>query len=255
MKNFRYLTIILAVYTISACSTLPDSRVEIIAHRGVPYLAPENTITSARLAWERGADAVEIDLHQTKDGQIVVIHDSSTLRVAPVNKFIRHTDYDELKQLDVGSGEHIPLLEEVLDILPPGKHLYIEIKTDSTILPELVRVIRKSGKSGNIRIISFKKTVLKQAKRLLPEVPCYLLALHIPRSGYSSLIEELGELNLDGVDLFRAAVTPELVTLLSENGFTCITWTVNGLSTARRMITAGVSGITTNTAGWFRRKM
>jgi glycerophosphoryl diester phosphodiesterase len=262
MKKFRNILFTLTVCFVTGCASLPDTAVEIIAHRGVPFAAPENTRASVRLALERGADAVEIDVHQTRDGQIVVIHDSSTIRVASVNKFISHTDYDDLKNLDVGShfssryaGEPIPLLSDILDILPPGKNLYIEIKTGTAILPELVRVIRESGREENIRIISFKREVLQKAKQQLPEIPCYLLLLHVPRDSYISLIEELKAFDLDGIGLISAAVTPELVEILSENGFGCITWTVNSLAAAGKLIEAGVTGITTNVAGRFKRKI
>jgi len=261
MKKLQAFIILLTMSAASACTSLPEGDVEIIAHRGVPYAAPENTLASARLAWERGADAVEIDVHQTRDGQIVVIHDSSTIRVAAVNKFIRHTDYDELKKIDVGShfssrfsGERIPLLAEVLEILPSGKNIYAEIKSDSTLLPEMARVIRKSGREENVRIISFRKQVLQQAKQLIPGVPCYLLLLHVPQKGRSALMKELEHLGLDGVDLFHAAVTPGLVSELSNNGFACITWTVNSFAAARRLIEAGVTGITTNMAGCFKKR-
>src|SRR5699024_7790571 len=94
---------------------------EIIAHRGASHLAPENTLASVKLGYALGADAVEIDVHLSKDKQILVNHDSDTKRTAQgKNHIIADTDAEELRKLDVGSwkgekykGEKMPFLHEV----------------------------------------------------------------------------------------------------------------------------------------------
>ena len=113
----------------------------IIAHRGESYDAPENTLASINLAWERGAEAVEIDVHLSKDNQVVVIHDPNTLRVSGIKKKIKNSTVADLKKLDVGSwksaefkNEKIPTLKEVLATVPQSKKLIIEIKSEFKIL-------------------------------------------------------------------------------------------------------------------------
>ncbi len=109
--------------------------VEIIAHRGASYDAPENTLAAVRLGWERQAD-VEVDVYLSKDNRMVVIHDASTKRTARgVDLKVKETDAEELRKLDVGSfkdqkfaGERIPFLAEVIETVPPAQKLYIEIK-------------------------------------------------------------------------------------------------------------------------------
>ena len=110
-------------------------RVKIIAHRGASHLAPENTLASVNLAWELGADAVEVDVHLTGDGRIVAIHDTTTGRTGGTQLEVAQTYSRHLRRLDVGrhknhdfAGEPIPFLGEVLDTIPPGRHLFIEIK-------------------------------------------------------------------------------------------------------------------------------
>ena len=74
----------------------------IIAHRGESFDAPENTLAAVNLAWERGADAVEIDVQLSKDNKIVVIHDENTKRTGGRNKLVKNQTLKELKELDVG---------------------------------------------------------------------------------------------------------------------------------------------------------
>src|SRR5262245_4724666 len=104
---------------VSMLSAAP--KVEIVAHRGASYDAPENTLASLKLAWEQKADASEFDVFLSKDGKIVVIHDADTKRTAGVDKKVVSQTLDELRALDVGSwknakfkGEKIPTLDEML---------------------------------------------------------------------------------------------------------------------------------------------
>ena len=135
----------------------------IIAHRGESYDAPENTLASINLAWQRGAEAVEIDVHLSKDNNVIVIHDASTKRVSGKSGRIKNLTLDEIKNLDVGSwknekykNEKIPTLEEVLKTIPPNKKLIIEIKSGVKILPFLkIEIKRANLKPNQIEIISF----------------------------------------------------------------------------------------------------
>ena len=82
---------------------MQDKNVSIIAHRGESYDAPENTLSAINLAWERNADAVEIDIRLSKDDKIVVIHDDDTVRFDGNPKKIRAQTLKELKKIDVGT--------------------------------------------------------------------------------------------------------------------------------------------------------
>src|SRR5690349_6499814 len=127
--------------------TLSLPAVDIVAHRGASFDAPENTVASAKLGWEQKADAVEIDIYLSKDGRIVVLHDADTKRTAgSVGKVVESTA-EHLRTLDAGSwkgadwkGEKIPFLEEIIATVPEGGRLFIEIKCGPEILPELERV-------------------------------------------------------------------------------------------------------------------
>jgi len=117
--------------------------IEIVGHRGASYDAPENTLPSVRLGFEQGADAVEVDVFATSDGRIVAIHDADTERVAGVKLDVAKSTLAELKQLDVGAwkgerwvGTRIPTLEEVLELVPEGRRLLIEVKCEKRALSD-----------------------------------------------------------------------------------------------------------------------
>ena len=108
----------------------------LIAHRGESFDAPENTMASFALAWQRGDDAIELDVHLTADKQLIVSHDPDTQRAAGVKRIIRDELFAVLQTIDVGRGERMPTLEQVLRAMALGKQAFVEIKVG----PEAVAV-------------------------------------------------------------------------------------------------------------------
>ena len=242
--------------------------VEIIAHRGASYDAPENTLPAVRLAWELGADAVEIDIHQTGDGRIVAIHDSDTLRVTGREGVVAALNFDRLRALDAGAwkgpqwvGTTIPTLGEVLDTVPEHKTLVVEIKCASTVLNELERVLDASGKRSQVMLIAFDYATIRQAKRRMPDLPCYWLygfsGPEAERYGVTTmdrLIELAQSAGLDGLDVHHeGSWVPELVRSLHALGKKLYVYTVNSERASRRLRDLGVDGITTDRPAFLRR--
>ena len=127
----------------------------IIAHRGESFDAPENTLSSVNLAWERDAEAVEVDVRLSKDNHVVVFHDRTTKRIGNRSEKVKNQTLAELRELDVGSwkseiyvNEKIPTLAEVLQTVPDGKRIIIEIKSSQKTIPYLVEDINNSGLSN-----------------------------------------------------------------------------------------------------------
>ena len=236
---------------------------KIIAHRGASHLAPENTLASVKLAWEHGADAVEVDVHLTKDRRIVAMHDPTTKRTAGKDLEIAATDSSDLRELDVGShkhadfaGETIPFLEEVLDTMPPGRHLFVEIKCGPEILPFLDETITRSGKRSQVVIIGFELATMKAAKEIMPDVPAHWLCdkkLWGP-SG-RSLAEQAKASGLDGVNVHWSGITWRLARAVRKAGLKLYAWTVDHHRDAARLHALGVDGITTNRPGWLRKRI
>lgn len=244
--------------------------IDIIAHRGASHDAPENTLPAVRLGWERRADAVEIDVHQTADGRIVAIHDRDTLRVTGREGLVAALRLDQLRALDAGAwkgpqweGTRIPTLEEVLETVPQHKTLVIEIKCPVAVLVELEGVLNASGKRGQVMLIAFDYATIREAKRRMPEVPCYWLygfsAREAERHGVATpdhlvgLVESAG---LDGLDVrYDGLWVPELLGSLHAIDKKLFVYTVNSEASARRLRDVGVDGITTDRPAFVRNAL
>ncbi|MCC6547938.1 glycerophosphodiester phosphodiesterase [Candidatus Sumerlaeota bacterium] len=247
-----------AVVALSGC--VKGRRPEIIAHRGASAVAPENTIAAYRLAWEMGADGAETDVHLTKDGKVVALHDKTTKRTAGLDRAIKDLTWDEVRALDAGSwkspkyaGEKIPSLAEVLETLPPGKKLYLEIKSTKEIVPFLKTIVEESGKRKQVVLIAFDKKTLLAAKAALPGVHTKWL-IDSPRDAKGkrglaidpAFAAQAKAAGFDGLNVSHLGVTPELVKAANDAGQELHVWTVDNPQRARLLVEMGVVGITTN---------
>lgn len=254
MKSLAFaLTLLLFPASLVFSQKVNLKKVMIIAHRGSSFHAPENTVASAKLGWQQLADAVEIDIHLSADKKIMVIHDADTKRTTGQDFKIAQTPSEKLRTLDAGSwkaethkGEKIPFLKEILDIIPEGKKLVIEIKSNKELVPILKEEIVNSGKIAQCVIISFDFEALAEAKKALPEVPAYYLSSKVKEEDLISLLQRLKQSNIDGLNLHYMTITPELARLCKKKRVPLFSWTIDDPEVAKRLINLGVSGITTN---------
>lgn len=242
---------------------------EIIAHRGASFDAPENTLAAIQLAWKQGADAAEIDVHCSKDGHIVVIHDDNTRKTAGFRKKVAAQTLAELKQLDAGSwkhskfkGEPIPTLAEVLAKIPRGKRLFVEIKCGPECIPGFVKDFRASElEPDRVVPIGFSLETMSQLKRTLPDLEvCWIVEFKRGLGGWSptvgALTEQVMKAGLDGIDVSgRGPVNADFMRQMRKAGQRLYIWTVDDPARAKELIEAGVDGITTNKPGWLRSQL
>lgn len=233
-----------------------------IAHRGDSYVAPENTVASAKSAWKAGADAVEIDIHLSKDNRIMVIHDHDTKRTCSGKKNleIAKTPSVLLRDLDAGvlkgqdfKGEKIPFLTEIIETVPEGKTLVVEIKCGAEIIPPLVRVMEKTPKRSHVVFICFDWNTLIETKKAFPGNKCYWLSSS--KSGLEKKIKEAAEAGLEGVNLQSKIIDEEVMAIAGENKMEVLAWTVDDPAEARRITQLGVSKITTNRPAWLKEEL
>ncbi len=243
---------------------------EIVGHRGASHDAPENTLASVKLGFEQGADAVEVDVFATADGRIVAIHDADTKRVAGVKLYVAKSTLAQLRELDVGSwkgekwaGTVIPTLEEVLELVPEGRRLFIEVKCEKSALPHLERAIEASGKRERVVLISFSLPLMEQAKRMMRDVPAYWIYGFSwrERARWGSptmegLIRRAEKAGLDGLDLDgEGPITKAFVDKLRAKDMNLYVWTVNDPERARQLLAMGVTGLTTDRPGYLREQL
>jgi glycerophosphoryl diester phosphodiesterase len=239
----------------------------IIAHRGESYDAPENTHASINLAWKRNDDAVEIDVQLTKDKRIVLIHDKSTFRTGGKLKRISSNTYDNLSQVEIGKFkgrkwkyERIPLLDDVIDKVPKNKILFIEVKSDYTIVKHLKNLIRQKGVEPNqIKFIGFDINTLKLIKISLPEFESYLIIEgkhYKSKSVLKSSVEKCKAARLDGLDVqARKYLNSEVIHFVKNNELNIYTWTVDDPVRAKQLWLDRIDGITTNKASWLKQQL
>jgi glycerophosphoryl diester phosphodiesterase len=248
-----------------------SDRALIIAHRGESHDAPENTLAALSLAWEKNADAAEIDVHLTKDGRIVVIHDDNTWRTAHRSGKVSTRTLEQLRRLDVGrfkgkkwAKEKIPTLAEALATVPAGKKLFVEIKEDAGILAELNVVLKKSSLlPDQVVIIGQDLAVMELIKKILPAYQCCWVCtmkdekeMNTGGNPGEELIARARQAGLDGLDIEASTeVDGDFIARVRSAGMKLYVWTVDDPKEARRLSALGVDGIATNCAHWLKTRL
>jgi glycerophosphoryl diester phosphodiesterase len=252
---------------------------EIVAHRGESYDAPENTMASFNLAWERGDSTVETDVHLTKDGKLIISHDPNTFRTTGGPRhggqklvIAEHTA-DELRQLDVGkwkapvwAGQKMPYLDELLASIPdkPGHRVFIEIKIGPEAAEPVVAAIKSRGLAPeHTAVISFKLDSCAAVKKLMPGLQVYFLSdfKADKKTGQQpptidELIKMAKDANLDGLDLsYQGPLDAAGVKRIHDAGLKCHVWTIDEVPIAKKFAGYGVDGITTNRSVWMREQL
>lgn len=218
---------------------MPASRPRIVAHRGASHDAPENTIAAFRRAWDQGVEGIELDVHVSRDGHVVVIHDPSTARVAGVDRPIAQQTLAELQALDVGSwksnafaNERIPTLAEVFETVPAGRTVFVEIKSGGATVPAVARAIRAAPSGIAIALQGYDPTTLAALAAELPGVPAYW-TVDPPSAGQAAqpypdgLLDAAKQRGFAGVALDYRAVSRPFVGATRTSGLALDVWTIN----------------------------
>lgn len=272
MRSVRTFSLLVAVVFLGSCTTSQHYPLPlIVAHRGASHIAPENTLSAFRLAWELDADLIEGDFYLTSDGAIVAHHDDTTKRTAKVDRLVEDQTLQELRSLDVGSwkdskwaGQKIPTLNQVFETVPPHGKILIEIKSDTRIVEPLMDVLRDSPLVGEqMIIICFDAQVIAQIKQRLPAIGAFWLSdFEERRLGrweptVDQIIETAKRIGAKGVDLNAnlKVIDAEFVAEIQRAGLELHVWTVNDPVIAKRLMKLGVDSITTDRPGWLRTQL
>lgn len=225
------------------------SQIVITAHRGSSSDAPENTLPAIEAAIRNTADVAEIDVQETKDGEVVVLHDSSLKRTSGCNKFIWDVTFDEVRQLDMGSwfssdfaGTQIPTLEEVLQVCQGKIKLNIELKTSShfsDLEDKVVALIEKYGFTNQCVVQSTDYNALSRVKKLNEDITTGYILM----AAYGDF-QDKG--NIDFFSIRSSFVNKKMVESAHKNGKEVYAWTVNTKNEIRRMKVLKVDNIITD---------
>ena len=224
-----------------------------IAHRGASGIAPENTLAAFKKAIDLGVDAVELDLHGTADGEVVVIHDASLDRTTNCRGPVNQASLETIKRADAGgwfadefTGEPVPTLTEALECISKKTIALLEIK-DPLIAEAVVAKIRDTQTLNLTVIISFHATVLQEVRALEPRIPTgWLIGSHNNHVPPEQLCQQLGELGSSLLNVNHHLITAEFAYEVRRRGIALWCWTVDEITRMREMKAFGVQGITSN---------
>jgi glycerophosphoryl diester phosphodiesterase len=222
--------------------------VEIIGHRGSPRRHLENTLPSFLQAFGEGAVAIELDVHGTRDGVVVVHHDAAT-NSRPADSgpvlVIADSTVKELQSVPVGD-ERIPTLGEILDAVPDSATVYVEVKAQG--IEEAVIAAIRSGRRQSA-VHSFDHRIVRRVHELAPDIPVGVLQTSYPVDPIRPLRDARAR------DLWQQweLLDEMLVQGVHAAGGRVIAWTVNQPTVAERLIQWGVDGICSDVPGVMRR--
>jgi glycerophosphoryl diester phosphodiesterase len=242
------------------------SRPRVIAHRGYSGEYPENTLPAFRAADAVGASYLELDVHLTRDGEVVVIHDDDLRRIAGVEGIVADMDLSAVRAVDAGyhysidginfpfrgRGIRVPILREVLSALPVQCFI-IEIKqsTPSLVRP-LLRIIEQCGMTRRVLIASEQQTPLDEVRALAPELPTSfssrevgLFMLSLP-PGAEPYAPPGDALQIPPEHMSWQLVTPASIAEAHRVGVEMHVWTINEATEMRTLLALGVDGIITD---------
>ena len=226
-----------------------------IAHRGASSYAPENTFAAFDKALEFGVSHVELDVHFSRDGHIVVIHDDMLDRTTNGSGPVADMTLVELRGLDAGSWfgsdyseERIRSLAETFEQYKGRLHFHIEIKAHAEgLASRTADMVRAHGMTKDVTVTSFWKPWLEETKMYAPELTTgWLVPLGQGNSWDDSIIEQSQALGLDQVCPRANITTPELVRTLHEKGFVVRCHGVYSEELMRHAVDCGADGMTIN---------
>jgi len=235
----------------------PVARCDIVAHRGWSEAAPENTLVSAKMAAEAGADGTEFDVQPTRDGVVVLLHDKTLDRTTNGQGELAAKTFAEVQALDAGSwkapqfaGERLPTLEQQLRALrDAGCQPVIEIKATG-ISDKVVQAVRDLGMVDQVAVIAFSGEVVREVRTQEPRIPCAWLSSErlsgTPSERADWIAAQAKLYGTDMVDLNYNMLSRELLAELRARGLQVWCWTVDDPPIMEALMRWGVHSITTN---------
>jgi glycerophosphoryl diester phosphodiesterase len=225
-----------------------DDDVEIIAHRGAAGDRPENTMASIHKALDDGADWIEIDVQETADNQVIVVHDSDFMKLSLVDLKVWDATMADLAGIDIGSwfdpeyaNERTPLLRDVLLAAKGKSKVLIELKYyghDVDLENRVAKIVEETEMTAHVATMSLKYPAVEKMKSLRPDWRSGVLA--------ATAIGNLAKLDADFVAVSGASLSRSLIDAVHDEGKDIYVWTINDPLDMSNMMSRGVDGIITD---------
>ena len=238
MRRVQSLFILLLILFLAGAAL---AKPWVVAHRGGSALGPENSLELFKKAVALGVDAIELDIHQSADGNLMVIHDTSLKRTHGVDKRVDELNLQELKKFGV------PTLQEVIDLVDGRCVLVVEVKhpkgsRHQGIEQRLVELLAENELTTRVLVISFDTTTLKRIHGLEPSIKTGFL-YRIPTVQADSAKKEMGVSYLCPHYLLA---TPSMIKKAHADGLKVNTWTVNEEKVMKNLVDSDCDSVTTD---------
>ena len=250
-----------------------NHHIQRVAHRGGSHLAPENTLAAFRNALALPIDAIELDIHMTRDGHAVVFHDNTVEGRTNGTGNILDLDFAYLRSLNASAHfpggwpepQQIPTLREVLDLAKGHVQVYVEIKQNKRngvygryphIAETVIDEVRAAGMLDQVLIISFDWSILPRVKSLAPTIQTGALVskdVWNPRADQvlNRLSQKATALGCNWINMDRTLFTDNMPEALHKHSLKLGLWTINSVDELRRFADAGVDSLTTDRPNLF----
>ncbi|MCJ7651342.1 MAG: hypothetical protein MUP85_22265 [Candidatus Lokiarchaeota archaeon] len=227
-----------------------SKKIIIMGHKGASKIAPENTLKAFKEAIRLKADAVEFDVHETLDGELVIIHDDNTLSRAGTEGIVKEMTLKELKKLNFGDGERIPTLLELIDLAKDKISLNCEIKVEG-IAKKIVQIFQDADILDSTMVSSFLHAELIKIQQIEPQLK---LATLVPNEAgkfsdwnfKKKFIDYTSENNYYAINPLYKLADRQFIEYAHEKNVKVFPWTVNSGIAMRKLINMGTDGIITN---------
>lgn len=213
----------------------------IIAHRGASAQAPENTLLAFEKAWQLGANMIELDVHETVDGYLVCIHDPTIERTTNGTGEVSSLTFKEIREYDLGQGQKIPLLEDVLKFSYGKIQVNIELKILG-VEQKIASLLGDLNLIDNTIVSSFLHLSLSAIKEFDDRIRTAIL-LNSEIDDLSSYALEFGA---HAVNPLKDLISKSLVRSAHDHGIKVYPWTVNDEKQMVQLFKMGVDGIITD---------
>lgn len=230
----------------------------VTAHRGYSSAYPENTLSAFKAGIAVGADWVELDIHKTSDGKIVVSHDPATARAGDKNLVIATSTYKELQDVDVATAfrkakgltleqcpiARMPLLEDALKLILTQSATKLSIQPKADCVVDATQIVKKAGAQNMVGFNDASLKYMSQVKELAPEIPVFWD--RGPDTNIEEDIQIAKKRGFETLVINHKGITPEKVSKVKAAGLKVGTWTVNDRKTLSKMVAMGLDRIYTD---------
>lgn len=237
---------------------LPFDKPMLFGHRGYSSLMPENTLPAFLLCIEKGISGVELDVQLCKTGELVVVHDANMKRVSGRDALVTELTFDELRALDVGDGQQVPLLSELFESCKDKLYYDIELKVpglqDGGLAEKTWQTIKRFGLEKRCMVSSFNPFAIRRFNKIsnhaIPSAVIFDEGPSMPkifRHGWGRHLAQCSFLKPPLAQLDEAFVKK----FKTQKGYPLCTWTVGSLLEGKRSLDLGADGLISNDPAMF----